>query len=863
MSIRKAKKLIKDPRSFFQDALRNQINSVIKNDTSISTSGSEATSRSTVKAIGAIQEHLLACDILAGADLSISNADNRVYLITHVPFWKDALGNQKRIFELFRSLESRFDTYFIYTQPISFFDSKSISSAGISNKFISLINAESALSYENKHIEDDLADHRNHVLRGLLHSFIDQNPCRALVCEYIVTEPLIRNLDLDCMKIIDTHDIMSKRMKTYNANGRKHHINISEEEELNLLDQFDISIAIQEEEHDFLSRNLGNEKSLLCYHSVNIKSYFKERPVKRLAYVAGSNPANVDSMEWFLKRVWPSLSNLSLELHIFGSISHSLSKLSSVKKDVNIICHGEISKIEDVYLLGDLVINPVLYGGGLKIKTVEAMGYGIPSITTPEGAAGLSDCIGKAFLSANSPEEFSECIQRLVASSSLRDSLSKFGTDYANNNFTRNSCFDNLLDRISEFDLGSIKIKSNNETSSNKINEKLLVIGSKHFPLLDGISDFFDRFENVYFRNGSKFKTINGLKNLIRNQGVDRIFFLNPYINETNRMIYRWCRENDFPYLCFDRGGLPDSWFFDPKGFNSDSSSYDAGHWKDSFSSAQLSETQSYLRELVSITKGLEEQGDRVSKEKLKESLNIKGRKVLFVPFQRPNDTVVKYFSGSIESFDNFCVFINSLREFLPEKEWAIIGKTHPLENISPETTIKLADNSTNINDLLDISDAVLTINSGVGLLALAHNKPTYCAGDAYYSQAGLAEGVESPEALANKLSDEHKPEQHTILEFFTFLRKEFYSFGDSRSYIRTEEGGERSRVTREINFNSLMFNGTCLKTTNNHPSFDKKPLNHDQTCDNNGLFREHSVVTTSEESLSAPQKRDTLTNAD
>lgn len=65
----------------------------------------------------------------------------------------------------------------------------------------------------------------------------------------------------------------------------------------------------------------------------------------------------------------------------------------------------------------------------------------------------------------------------------------------------------------------------------------------------------------------------------IRELGVTRILFHAPYGNEARMKVYAWCRETGFPYLVFERGALPDSWFFDPNGFNADSSSYAEPNW--------------------------------------------------------------------------------------------------------------------------------------------------------------------------------------------------------------------------------------------------------------------------------------------
>jgi glycosyltransferase involved in cell wall biosynthesis len=63
----------------------------------------------------------------------------------------------------------------------------------------------------------------------------------------------------------------------------------------------------------------------------------------------------------------------------------------------------------------DAVIAPLRYGGGTKLKVLDAMARGAPVITTRVGAEGLGLTDGVNVLLAETPEEFAECVRRLRA----------------------------------------------------------------------------------------------------------------------------------------------------------------------------------------------------------------------------------------------------------------------------------------------------------------------------------------------------------------------------------------------------------------------------------------------------------------
>lgn len=798
---RKLRKLVRDPRAFFEDALRNRIVGLIE---PTSTPTLPPANGVTSRALGAVQEHLLAASLLEASRLAEAPAARRVYILTHVPFWRDSLGNQRRIFELFSYLERRFEPFCIYTGLFSFFDAKAIAKSGLGGRIVPLVSAGNALAYESEADNDDFIDRRSFVLRQSLDRLISAQPCRALISEYIVTEPLTRGLDLDCLSIMDTHDIMSRRMQIYAQHGRDHHIKISEAEEMQRLGRFDLVLAIQEEERQTLSARLGEDKAMLCAHPVAVRPHFKSRPPRRLVYVAGTNPANVDSMEWFLAQVWPRLGDLGLELHVFGTIAGRLATNRTVTSDAAIVLHGPIEDVETVYARGDIVINPVLYGGGLKIKTVEAMGYGLPAVTTAEGAAGLADLADRAFLVADTPEAFAGAVRRLATHPGLRKRLSDGALEAARSRFSPEACFGELARRIEAHRPARRKARVSELGAPHAVaDETLLVIGQRDFPLFEGIGQFFDRFPGVTFAHASKVDTPAKLRDVMRTRCADRVFFLNPYTNRITQEIYDHCRADGVPYVCFDRGALPQSWFFDTRGFNGDSASYEPAHWSAPLAPAEQAATEAYIAAMRSGADALEDQGGRTPVARLRKSLDLGGKKVLFVPFQRPNDAVVRHFPGAAGGFEGFCRLVDTVARRLPE-DWVVLGKTHPLEIDPPDTAIRLVPPDVHVNDLIELSDAVLTLNSGVGVLSLGFGKPTFCAGRAFYAQDGLARTVGSAVEAADRILSGDGPDQEAVLRFYGYLLHDFYSFGESRSHLRVEPDGEKSRITTAIRFDRL-----------------------------------------------------------
>ena len=113
-----------------------------------------------------------------------------------------------------------------------------------------------------------------------------------------------------------------------------------------------------------------------------------------------------------------------------------------------LVLHGIVPRLSDIYAQIDIAINPVYWGAGLKIKTVEAMANGLPLVTTAEGARGLRPLAGKAFLVAADRESFVAGLNELIADFNLRQNLAREGADFVAKFLKPESCFRDLLAAI-------------------------------------------------------------------------------------------------------------------------------------------------------------------------------------------------------------------------------------------------------------------------------------------------------------------------------------------------------------------------------------------------------------------------------
>lgn len=324
----------------------------------------------------------------------------------------------------------------------------------------------------------------------------------------------------------------------------------------------------------------------------------------------------------------------------------------------------------------------------------------------------------------------------------------------------------------------------------------------------------------ILYRRESDFRSTEEFSSFLENNAISRVLFLTPYGNDERLALYRWCRENAFPYLVFDRGALPDSWFFDDNGFNAESLSYDPTRWDRKLSASEYEQTENYIQELCSSDATLEANGPRKGEHDLRRRFDLIDRKVLFVAMQRPNDSVIRHFSGNVDSVDHFCQQVSMLTQLLPQ-EWRVIVKQHPLEEEVPSIPGALVlPGDVHVYDAICAADAVLLINSGVGLLSLCFGKPVYCFGQAFYAHQGLAQTVLDAQDAARQLEVCTPPSLESVRRFMHHLVFEFYSFAKTQ-YKKVTEGTSSRTVAFDHEFTELRIPGTIRKST----SFREQPI--------------------------------------
>ncbi|MGZ8969764.1 MAG: glycosyltransferase [Telluria sp.] len=375
----------------------------------------------------------------------------KVLMVTDVPFWEPGMGSHARMFSLCKEVKENFDLTVFFFGSIWPARQTAIDNAGFANRIVSYkefeANANQVIEKCNAPALPGLARWRHEVFfRSLAAYLAKNNDFNAVLVQYLWLAYTRDAVPPGILTILDTHDLMAYRDFRFTSQGLPVGVSIGLRDEVALLDRFDSVISIQHEEAAILSSVLSKAIPICCPHGVEMAMPQTSNATTaklELGFVGGNSEANFSAIDWFLRNVWPALSNLPVTLNIFGTVCKRIGS-----PPAGVTLHGLIPDLSDAYAGCDAMINPMIHGGGLKIKSIESLAHGKPLIASPEGAVGIRDPGGCGVIVAKTRDEFIDAVIFLLYDRQARGRLSDDAYKAADEQFSRSKCFAPLIELI-------------------------------------------------------------------------------------------------------------------------------------------------------------------------------------------------------------------------------------------------------------------------------------------------------------------------------------------------------------------------------------------------------------------------------
>lgn len=213
---------------------------------------------------------------------------------------------------------------------------------------------------------------------------------------------------------------------------------VTREEEIAMLARADAVIAIQATEADFVRLHVPDTLALLA--PMASASVAAPRPgiAERLLFVGSDTAPNSVGLRWFFDHVWPSVHAAwpAARLDIAGTVARAFP--DGGPQGVRFL--GLVDDLAPLYANAGIVISPLTFGSGLKIKLVEALAQGKAIVATPVTLQGIErECAG-AVDCTDDPATFADHIVAL-RDDAPRAARAAAALDVARRYFSAAACY--------------------------------------------------------------------------------------------------------------------------------------------------------------------------------------------------------------------------------------------------------------------------------------------------------------------------------------------------------------------------------------------------------------------------------------
>ncbi len=206
--------------------------------------------------------------------------------------------------------------------------------------------------------------------------------------------------------------------------------------EVDIMNQVDGIIAISSTDHKKYERLGCNIPLITLPLGIKLSDYeYSYNPSPNVFHIGAMDwTPNQEAMEWFLDKVWP------IVLKEVPDAQLNLAGREMVKKEyhnpsANVAAIGEVPSARAFMAENQIMIVPLLSGGGIRIKIVEGLAMGKTIVSTSIGAEGIPVKNGKHILLGDTPEDFAMQIIKAHKDEKLRESISKNGRAFAESHY--------------------------------------------------------------------------------------------------------------------------------------------------------------------------------------------------------------------------------------------------------------------------------------------------------------------------------------------------------------------------------------------------------------------------------------------
>lgn len=177
----------------------------------------------------------------------------------------------------------------------------------------------------------------------------------------------------------------------------------------------DMPIVLHQRDADLLKQKWGRETNTFIpialidkFPKIKGKNQDANSSLQLLFVGAYNWKVNVEAVYWFAENVMKHLEDENVVFNVAGFQMEKLRDEGKIQQYRNIRVLGTVNDLAETYRMADVVVEPILTGSGMKVKTAEAMMHGKEIIGTEEALVGYEELVNQV---CTDEEQFQERIK--------------------------------------------------------------------------------------------------------------------------------------------------------------------------------------------------------------------------------------------------------------------------------------------------------------------------------------------------------------------------------------------------------------------------------------------------------------------
>lgn len=241
--------------------------------------------------------------------------------------------------------------------------------------------------------------------------------------------------------VLDAHDVLTKPAERRAAQtrgiggvGAKLRYLLMREMEKRVMRRFDAVVTLSDHDRHYLLAMLPgiDVRTVPIPAGLDFTGRTFTRRQNDILFLASFRyrPTNVRGALWFCREVFPLVQREIPDARFVIAGYGPPPELTALAADPQVAVIGYVDDLEACHKEAAVFAAPILEGGGIIVKVLDALAAGTPVVTTTYGNEGIDGVPGRDLLVADDPQAFAEAVILLLRDREKAERIGASGRAY-------------------------------------------------------------------------------------------------------------------------------------------------------------------------------------------------------------------------------------------------------------------------------------------------------------------------------------------------------------------------------------------------------------------------------------------------